>query len=244
SGGYDDDAPWDAIRSLRAAGTREVFDTAVEWCRAATPLMRARGADVLAQLGVRIGRPHAFPEESHAVLLDLLQRESDPQPIASTIFALGHIGNPLSLPAILKFVSHDDAGVRFAMAYALGSFPNDPTSIACLLRLMSDPDDSVRDWATFSVGVLGDTDTGAIRDALVRRLEDPCQDARMEAMAGLGKRRDRRVLPGLISDLEQPEEAMYGVIEAAYLMLGLERAPNGWTSRDFAEALRERFRDE
>ena len=39
SGGYDDDAPWDAVRSLQAAGTREVFDTAVEWCRAATQIL-------------------------------------------------------------------------------------------------------------------------------------------------------------------------------------------------------------
>lgn len=50
-GDYDDDKPWDAVQSLRRIGTRQVFDKAVEWIKSAEPLERARGLDVIAQLG-------------------------------------------------------------------------------------------------------------------------------------------------------------------------------------------------
>lgn len=203
--------------------------------------MRARGADVLAQLGVNEARSHAFPEASQKVLLDLLERETAPRPLSSAIYALGHIQDHRSAPSIINFVSNENHEVRCAVAYALGSFSNDPTNVAPLLTLMSDQDESVRDWATFSLGVLGDLDTEEIREAFVRRLEDPHVDTRLEAMVSLGKRKDPRVLPTLIHELEQPEEAMKGMIEAACLMLDLAKEPDGWASRDYASALREHY---
>ena len=51
SGDYDSENPWEAVRDLHKLGTREVFDEAVAWCNSSEPLRRARGADVLAQIG-------------------------------------------------------------------------------------------------------------------------------------------------------------------------------------------------
>lgn len=67
-GAYDDDAPWEAVHSLRQIGTRQVFEMAVRWVESPEPLVRARGLDVLAQLGKTAQHPsNSFPQECYAV---------------------------------------------------------------------------------------------------------------------------------------------------------------------------------
>ena len=50
-GEYDDDAPWAAVTALRLRGTSQVFEAATQYCRSDDPKARARGLDVLGQLG-------------------------------------------------------------------------------------------------------------------------------------------------------------------------------------------------
>ncbi|HEX4210138.1 MAG TPA: hypothetical protein VHY56_07095, partial [Candidatus Binataceae bacterium] len=49
-GDFDGDEPWEAIRKLRANGSREIFDRAAAWCESDDALKRARAADILCQL--------------------------------------------------------------------------------------------------------------------------------------------------------------------------------------------------
>jgi HEAT repeat protein len=166
SGDYEDEMPWEAIHALRRLETREVFEKAAEWCKSDNPLARARGADVLAQLGKTIEhRINSFPEESYSVMTGLVQQETHPRPLSSAIAALGHIDSPLGVPLIAGYYSHPDSEVRFDVAFALGCFPDEPLSAATLLKLMQDVDEDVRDWATFGLGVQGNTDSAEIRDA-------------------------------------------------------------------------------
>jgi HEAT repeat protein len=240
-GDYEDDAPWRAVRELHRVGSREVFDKAAEWCRSKAPLFRARGLDVLAQIGKTADHPcNSFPDESFSVVSGVLKNEQEIQPLNSAIAALGHINNPAAIPLIIRHQAHPDSIVRFSVASALGSFPNDSRSAECLLLLMRDEDEEVRDWATFGLGVLGDMDSGEIRDALFERLSDSNEDVREEAMAGLGKRRDRRVLPFLLAALDHPPVAN-PVIEAARSMLDLQADRGDRGTGDYASALRERF---
>lgn len=238
AGAYDDDPPWAAIQTLRAIGSRAVFDIAAQWLTAPEALKRARGAEVLAQLGVGADRPHAFPEEAGALLAARADAETDPRARASAIIGLGHIARPQALPAILRAATDDSALVRHAVAFALGSFPKASESHACLLTLMRDPDEDVRDWATFGLGLMSDADSAEIRDAFVQRLDDPFIDVRVEAMAGLAKRRDPRVVAPLIRQLDNLPEGLNGVIEAGLAWLGMKDMPTGWTARDLADALR------
>jgi len=141
----------------------------------------------------------------------------------------------------VQYRSHPDAEVRFAVATALGSFADDSLAASALIQLTSDTDADVRDWATFGLGVLGRRDSAEIRDALAARLNDPCDDAREEAMIGLAKRQDRRVLSPLISSLEAASVADRA-IEAAFELLGLpDEEGEGRTGKDYAAALREKF---
>jgi len=241
SGDYDDDAPWEAVRTLHRMGSREVFEYAAEWCSAPSPLKRARGADVLAQLGKTVEHPcNNFPDESFAVVSSLVRQEKDPLPLLSAIHALGHIGNPQAVPLVIEHRLHPKPEVRFAVACALGNFADDPSAIEALLALTQDVDNDVRDWATFGVGVLGHGDSSEIRDALVKRLGDSDEDVREEAMVALGKRKDERVLSALLSALEQdvtPDRA----VEAASEMLDMQNEGEDWKGADYAAALRGRF---
>jgi HEAT repeat protein len=243
TGDYEDDAAWEAVHALRALGTRGVFERAAELCGSNDSLSRARGASVLGQLGRRFEqRSNAFADESYTVLTELVQRETDPQPLASGIAALGHLGNPLAIPVIASFSSHPGPEVRFDLAFALGCFPNDQLSAATLLALMEDSNKDVRDWATFGLGALGELDSAEICEGLVRRLTDDDEDVREEAMVGLGKRKDRRVLSSLLVALEQPIVTVtVRVIEAAYEMLGMPNDREEWKGMDYAVELRRRF---
>lgn len=244
SGDYESDSAWDAVRALRTLGNRDVLGQAAEWCSSQEPLKRARGADILAQLGKTAENPkNAFPEESFAVVIEMLKREIDPLPLASAIHALGHIDGPRAISILVQYRSHPNENVRFAVATALGNFPNDSLAIQALIQLTGDTDDDVRDWATFGLGVQGNQDSPQIREALAARLNDPCKDAREEAMIGLAKRKDQRVLAPLIASLGS-EHVPDRAIEAASEMLDQEDEEDEnerWKGMDYAAALKKKF---
>src|SRR5262249_32900428 len=86
TGDYDEDAPWEAGSKLRNLGTRQVYERAAEWCISSDPLKRARGADVLAQIGRTYEHPqNNFPDESYSVVSQLTMHETDPLPLSSAI---------------------------------------------------------------------------------------------------------------------------------------------------------------
>ena len=240
-GNYDDHEPWNAVRELRRIGTREVFEVAREWCGSEDPLHRSRGLDIIAQLGKTSDHPrNSFPEESFAIVSTLLSSEKELQPLDSAIAALGHLEDVRAVPWIAQFHSHPSGEIRFSVACALGAYPNEALSVEALLQLMRDEDQEVRDWATFGLGVQGDQDSEEIREALVCRLDDSCQEAREEAIAGLAKRHDPRALPHLLAALDD-EWTSVPIIDAACEFLGLEKEEKTWTTEDYADALRKRY---
>jgi len=240
-GEYDDDAPWEAVRELRRIATDEVFDRAVEWCRSNNPLKRARGVDVLAQFGRTSEHPsHACPQDSFLVIASLLKTEQELMPLRSEIFALGHIGDARAVRVLSRFQSHSEPEIRFALACALGNFPSDPAAANVLVQLTHDEDQDVREWATFGLGALGEKDSPEIREALWDRLSDSFEDVRQEAIVGLVRLRDERVLTALLLALEQ-EDVPNIVIDAALDMLGLSESAAEWTPARCAAELRKRY---
>ena len=86
----------------------------------------------------------------------------------------------------------------------------------------------------------GNSDSAEIREALVQRLDGVNEDVCEEAMVGLAKRRDGRVLTTLLRALEQ-FTMTDRVIEAAYLMLGMDKERGGWNAANYIEVLRQQF---
>jgi HEAT repeat protein len=239
----EDDAVWKAVQRLHFLGTREVLEKATDLTRSNDPLRRARGADILGQLGVqpRVASTSFVSERLH-VLLSLLDSERNPIVLDSAIIALGHLRESEGIRAVLPYSRHPDENVRYAVAWSLPSGRGDePEVIATLMQLMCDSDSDVRDWATFGLGTQSDADSEAIRDALFVRLTDADEDTRAEAVVGLAKRQDLRVLPVVLEELDRDE---YGVLyeEAASHLLGLDEVkPKDWETWRYIEELRARF---
>jgi HEAT repeat protein len=209
----DENAAREAVVTLHFRGTRDVFDTASDLCTSECPQERTLGANILGQLGV----PHrTFPTESVKVLLERLEVETDEDVLDATCIALGHIHDPTAIPSPVRLKTHASARVRYAVVFALAGF-EDQLAIKTLIELSRDQDPVVRDWATFGLGRQIDIDTPEIRAALLARVSDEDEVTRGEALVGLARRRDQRVIEPLIKELQRYRDAEYSgySVEAA-----------------------------
>lgn len=182
----DDDARWNAIRSLHALGTREVYERALMMCHSASPRERTAGADVLGQL-------NPYFDSARATLCTMLD-DPDPGVVESVVHAFGQQQSEM-IDELSRVAGHGSANVRWAVATALEDHIGDERAERIMLSLMRDPDTSVRDRATFAVGSLSDHDTPRIRAALAERLQDGDRCVANEAALGLARRRDSRAIP-------------------------------------------------
>lgn len=243
---YESEETWAAVSALRMYGSRDVFEHATAWCRSDDPIKRARGADILCQLqrGQTQETPNRpqwmFRDESYELISSILKTEQNPVVLHSAITGLGHIGNPKAIPVILRYADHAHADIRFAVAFALGCFPNDPQAVVGLTILTADSCSDVRDWAVFGLGVQGDFDSPEIRETLLRCLNDSDENVREEAAVGLGRRQDQRLIPQLRAMLDQGK-ITGRVAEAATELLELDDAPSEWTAADYKAALTTKF---
>jgi HEAT repeat protein len=204
----DEEGRWEIIPALQARNDdRTVLQAAQALCGSADPAERRLGVDVLAQ--GRDGR-RPFQEEMVATLLTLLARETESRVLEALASALGHHHDERAIGPLLGLKDHPDADVRFAVVCALSGYDDD-RAIAVLIELSRDPDADVRDWATFGLGSQIDLDTPGIRDALAARLTDSDDDTRGEALVGLAKRRDPRVIEPLLRELADPDPLGFAI---------------------------------
>ncbi len=232
----DDDA-WNAVTELRRTGSREVFERAASWLSAKDPERRSSAAQILSQLGKNVEHPETqFAEESYVLLTDLLQHEHEDQVLEALLIGLGHIGKVHAVPNIAEFSEHPAGKVRFAVAFAISCFPDDSRSVLSLIDLTCDSLATVRDWATFGLGVQSVSDSPQIREALLKRVTDLDEDTREEAIVGLAKRKDLRILPALSALLANPGTSVRGC-EAVCYLLDLEDTPERWTNADHLAVL-------
>ena len=115
--------------------------------------------------------------------------------LADLVSALGRGGVPRLAHEIAPLAGHPECEVRVAVAQALGTL-NDatPATVAALVRLSRDPTDEVRSWATFALAQPCLADACGVEDALRARLDDPCDEVRVEAVRGLASRGDARAI--------------------------------------------------
>jgi HEAT repeat protein len=197
----EEHARWDLVVLLHFRATPDVLQAARELCISECADERILGADILGQLGIP---DRAFPDECVAALLPMLDTEQDPDVLCSVCVALGHLHDGRAVEKLVLLKDHPDPNVRFHLAIALEG-QTAGAAIQTLIGLSADEDADVRDWATFALGTQTDEDTPAIREALLERLTDSDAIARGEAMVGLARRKDGRVLPALLKELE-PEQ--------------------------------------
>ena len=210
-GDGDSDERWAAVTALRRRPERAVFERAAEWCASTNATHRELGADVLAQLGAPAC---PFAADSTPILTSLLH-DPDEEVVIAGLYGLGHL-RVGPTPEIAAFARHASDRVREATAHALGG-RDEPTALDGLRLLSGDEDRDVRNWATFGLGTLCESDSRAIRDALAARLADDDGEIRGEALVGLARRHDERAVAAIAAELAR-EEVSVLAIEAAELM--------------------------
>src|SRR5581483_9093861 len=194
----DEEVVREAIMEMHMRGGRDVFEHACRLCASPEARERRVGADILGQLGTP---NHTFPEETLSILLSMLEQEQEPKVLNSIAVALGHRHDPQAIEPLARLKNHQDEGVRFGVVFGLMGH-EDALAIQTLMELSTDTDVDVRDWATFGLGSQIEADTPAIREVLAARLTDEDENVRGEAIVGLARRHDRRMVEPLLTDLE------------------------------------------
>jgi hypothetical protein len=214
----ESEAFWELLaEAVVSVPVDELLAVGMTFCRADAPAMRATGAGVLAELG-NVGPERG--EEVVDALVSLLGREQEPDVIRIALHGIATAGLESALPAVLPLASHADSGVRLDVTHALYSCAGSPATdaaVEALILLSGDPDDDVRDWATFGLGTQIESDDERIVPALVARLDDAYLDAREEAVVGLARRGDVRAFEPTRLLLEADEVSAQTVEAAGYL---------------------------
>jgi HEAT repeat protein len=194
----DGDAYWDIVQDLHLLGGAEVFEAACRLCASTDPVQRELGADIMAQ--AYFDDP-TMRDRAVLALIALVEWDTNLDVVYSASIGLGHRGDSRAVPALLRWAHCPDAAIRYGVVFGLLG-QEDERAIQTLIELSSDADEDVRDWATCGLGTMSQTDTPALRAALVARLNDPHDDTRAEALVGLARRRDERVVPYVLRELE------------------------------------------
>ena len=156
----------------------------------------------------------------------LLSDASD-EVLFSAILALQHVDSERAASHVLAFREHPNDNVRYAVAFALGGV-DDAMAIKALVGLTSDRDPEVQKWLQFGLGQR--CDAGAPNpEVLAYHLEDQDQDVRYEAICGLARRRDARMIGYLKTILHDDPDDVFAR-EAAARLLGMEGSGETSTS--------------
>lgn len=193
----DENIVWKAIASLHWRGTREILQRAEALCGSPCSRERQLGANILGQLGLP---DRTFPAECTAILRSMLRSVEQSDVLRSVLVALSHQHDAEAVPIVVRFSASPDAEVRHGVVLALTGHEMS-LAIENLISLSKDSDSHVRDWATFALGTQLELDTPEIRQALADRLDDTYDDARAEALVGLARRKDIRVVEALKREL-------------------------------------------
>src|SRR5207253_55901 len=121
-------------------------------------------------------------------LVVLAASEADGEVQWSIASSLGFTREPGAVPVLVALAAHEDEDVRYQATRSLPDVAEgrrDDTVVDALIRLMTDPDPDVRNWATFGLGRKLDDDSTPIREALWARTKDEEHDVWEEAACGL-----------------------------------------------------------
>lgn len=211
----DEDSAWDAVMALHWRGSGEVLERGIALTRSSDPVWRARGANVLGQLGIP---DRTYPDQCFTAVLPLLVDEAA-SVVCSAIYALHFIDSFQAAPLIAPVATHLNDDIREAVAFGLNAVDTSEAHDV-LLQLMRDRNADVRNWATFGIARQSDTDSLDVRAALVANLADADDDVRYEAAIGLALRRDTRSVNILKQLLHEDPDDIFAR-EAAGILLDL-----------------------
>ncbi len=192
---------WDNIAELRTRPNQNVFNIAAKLTQATDDKSKIIGLDVLQQLG---NTPRFNQKETIDLHFKLLEQPQSNKVLKSIFHGIGHNNEELTKKQIAKLVEfehHENVEVKYALISALSGIENSK-AIQLLINFTTHKNSTIRNWSTFGLGSLIETDNRAIRNALWNNVLDTDFDTKSEAIMGLALRKDIRVKNVLITALE------------------------------------------
>ncbi|MBN8465359.1 HEAT repeat domain-containing protein [Corallococcus exiguus] len=214
------DWTWAALEALRKRDREELFAAAEQLLRSPSTRERARGAVLLAQAAGHDAEEHRERRARCAeALLAALPTEQAPPVLKAMGYTLGYLEDARALPALRALKDHPDARVREGVARGLMPHHHDSVALQTLMELSRDGDTSVREEVLSGLALKdeGEVDTPALRDAFLDRVSDEDSGIRADALVGLARRKDPRVLVHLRHELERPPVEIAAIEAARYL---------------------------
>ena len=188
-----DRSHWDNIHVLRKRPSQGLFLKCVELTQSKDQKIRRIGIDILAQFGLP---QRLFLKQTLELYFDLLNIETEPKVLRSLLYAIGYNNNKLNKGQIEKlctFSDNDNELVKEGLVFSLISIDN-KKAIETLIKLTKDKLSHIRNWATFGIGTQIGRDDKNIREALWHRINDKHQETKLEAVVGLAKLKDSRII--------------------------------------------------
>lgn len=208
---------WEVLKPARVSG-RVAMEAALSLLGGASP-ERQVGCELVATLCNPDN--HGWSHEAAVAVCAIADGQLGDELSWSVANALYRTEDPIGLATLVGLSRHHHPAVRRIVATGLPWLHCDEQGcvkvVEALIELSGDDDESVRDWATFGLGTVVDVDSAAVREALVRRLDDHHDDTRCEALVGLARRRDARAFLVTRAALRADPVFLLAVEAAAYL---------------------------
>lgn len=156
---------------------------------------------VRVRIAAAVGLGERRVREAVPWLLDRLPKETDARVLPSLLVALGRIGDPAAIPALLGFTSHRTSWARVCAFHALGDL-RAPDAAGPAREHLIDPVWSVRGAAAECLGGVG---VPADSTVLLPLLDDRQMWPRRGAVYALGRLGAVDALPRIRAHLGDPE---------------------------------------
>lgn len=200
----DDDTRWSIVTELHRRGGRTELDLAQKLLEGSED-EQVLACDVLGQLGRGARKLHVPPFGLEAAqLIGRTLQSPSPAVQQAAVTAAAHLRWETLVEPVIALSHSQDASVRHAVAFALGGRTDD-ASIDTLVALSEDDDEDVRNWATFGLGTQCPRRDARVCDALAARIDDPHEETRGEAWAGLAAKGDPRAFETVLHSLESDD---------------------------------------
>lgn len=192
---------WDNISELRRRPNQEVFDRAYGFAKSDIDKHIKIGLYILQQLG---HNPRFNQQKTINIHFKLLEKPQSNKVLLSIFHGIGHNNENLrneQVTTLVKFKDIKNLEVKHALISALGGV-TDSKAIDTLIEFSEHKDSGIRDWATFSIASLVDTDNEIIRNALWKRTKDEDAITKHEAILGLALRKATGIKEAILSELK------------------------------------------
>ncbi|WP_299887152.1 hypothetical protein [uncultured Lacinutrix sp.] len=199
---------WDNISELRRRPNQSVFDEAYKLAKSNIDKQKIIGLHILQQLGFE---PRYNKKQTVELHFKLLEKTQSDNVLKSIFHGIGHNNDELNDKQVSKLVEFQNVkniDVKHALISALSGIEHSK-AINVLIIFMKDKVSSIRNWATFGIGSLIESDNKEIRNALWNRVTDNHFETKSEAIVGLANRKDKQIKNIIISELKKGD---YGTL--------------------------------